>query len=442
MAAGSHTSQISQATGPEGYTAFIPILKSDLISTLAEQGLAEDQVGDFRTLCGFLGAYFHHDFYDELTELKDTYAWFSPNGPRPTHRPLDDPEAAYKRLCATLESVMERANFIELPQAEIKALGGDHPLLDVKTRTPLEAYESIRIFYRGRRKETVPQLNALGFKTNKTIPTETFDDIVVFVRFKQKDPAPRRKLPIGRKRALPGDAEPGSVMIKLFRNITRLELPTLLPEVTVVMSRKDALLLGGPALLGGVPVLLNILPALSVVLVVIGAYLGFSGEVTQDKLMKAVGALSVLIGAGAFMFRQYSNYSFRKLKYQKRVSDNVYFKNVNNNAGVFETLINAAEEQETKEVILAYHSLLTAGPTPHIGDLDRRIESWLKTTFGADVDFEVSDALAKLEGMGFLAQKDGKIAVVPLQDALARLDSLWDRLYDFVQNRRTDSAAA
>jgi hypothetical protein len=223
-------------------------------------------------------------------------------------------------------------------------------------------------------------------------------------------------------------------------NITRLELPTLLPEVKVVMSRKDALLLGGPAVLGGVPVLLNIIPALSVVLVVVGAYLGFSGEVTQDKLMKAVGALSVLIGAGAFMFRQYSNYSFRKLKYQKRVSDNVYFKNVNNNAGVFETLINVAEEQETKEVILAYHALLTGGPVAQAAELDRRIEAWLETTFDADVDFDVGDALAKLERLGFLAPKEGKIAVVPLPDALARLDSLWDRLYDFAERRRASAA--
>jgi hypothetical protein len=317
-------------------------------------------------------------------------------------------------------------------------LGGDHPLLDVKTRTPVDAYETIRVFCRGRHAQTVEHVNALGFKT-KPVTTEAFDDVVVFVRFKHDEPI-RRKL-FAPRRSLPGHAEPGSVMIKLFRNITRLELPTLLPDVKVVMSRKDALLLGGPALLGGVPVLLNLIPALSVVLVVVGAYLGYSGEVTQDKLMKAVGALSVLIGAGAFMFRQYSNYSFRKLKYQKRVSDNVYFKNVNNNAGVFETLINVAEEQETKEVILAYHALLTGGPVAEAAELDRRIEAWLKATFAADVDFDVADALAKLERLNFLAAKDGKIAVVPLPDALARLDSLWDRLYDFAERRRASAAA-
>jgi hypothetical protein len=435
MAAEGHTEE----QAPQAGTHFIPVLKSDLVATLAETDLARDEAADFLTLCAFLGSYFHHDFYDELTELKETYAWFSPAGPRPRRRPPDEPEAAYGRLVATLESVMARANFTELAKADIEALGGDHPLLDVKTRTPLDAYETIRIFYRGRRTQKMTHAKFLGLK-HEEIPQEAFDDVLVFVRFKSVGNNVRRRLSFARQK-LPGDAEPGSVMIKLFRNIARAELPTLLPDVKVVMSRKDAVLLGGPAILGGVPLALNLLPALSVVFVVIGAYLGYSGAVTQDKLMKAVGALSVLVGAGAFMVRQYSNYAFRKLKYQKRVSDNIYFKNVNNNAGVFETLINAAEEQETKEVILAYHALLTGGPAAHAGELDRRIETWLKSAFAIDADFEVSDALEKLEGLGFLAQKEGKIAVVPLPDALARLDSLWDRLYDFSAKPRASAAA-
>jgi hypothetical protein len=84
---------------------------------------------------------------------------------------------------------------------------------------------------------------------------------------------------------------------------------------------------------------------------------------------------------------------------------------------------------------------LTAGPAAHAGELDRRIETWLKATFQIEADFEVGDALAKLEGLGFLTQKDGKIAGVPLTDALARLDTLWDRLYDFTRAPHVNAAA-
>ena len=435
MTAESHTAPNSEAAAAH----FIPVLRADLVSALLDQGLANDQVGDFRTLTTFLGAYFHHDFFDELTEFKDTYAWFSPTGPYPIRRENLDADAAFAKLMATFESVMVRANFTELTKTEVADLDGDHPQFDVKTRTPLDAYEAIRIFYRGTSVRPLAQASSFGFKT-KELPVETFDDVIVFVRFKQPSGQPRRRL-LGRNGGLPGGATPGSVLVKSFRSIARNELPMLLPDVQIVMSRKDAMLLGGPALLGAIPIGLNLLPALSVLLVVIGAYLGYSAQATHDQLMKAVGAMSALVGAGAFIWRQYSNYSYRKLKYQRKVADNIYFKNVNNNAGVFETLINTAEDQEVKEVILAYHSLITAGPVAHAGELDRRIENWLRATFQINVDFEVGDALTKLEGLGFLTQKDGKIAAVPLPDALARLDTLWDRLYDFTRGQSVTAAA-
>lgn len=438
MTAQGHSDENSTEAALKPCAHFIPVQKADLVASLAEQGMSADQLSHFHTLCSFLGSYFHHDFYDELTELKDIYAWFAPNMPKPTRKPTMTVEKAYARLIAIFESVMARANFVEMPREEVEALGGEHPLLDVKTRAPMDRYESLRIFYRGTHTEAFDKPTVFGL-ASKQVELEALDDVVVFVRFTQ-DVNQRRSF-LQRKSEFPGGAKPGSVLIKSFRNISRAELPMLLPDVKVVMSRKDALLLGGPALLGGVPLALNILPALSVVLVVIGAYLGFSGQVSHDKAMKAVGALSVLVGAGAFMIRQYSNYSFRKLKYQKRLADNVYFKNVNNDVGVFETLISAAEEQETKEVILAYHALLTGGPAAHSGELDRRIEHSLKDAFDANVDFEVSDALKKLETLGFLTQKEGKIAVIPMGEALARLDTLWDRLYDFSKDQRAGAAA-
>ncbi|MCE9522676.1 MAG: DUF3754 domain-containing protein [Alphaproteobacteria bacterium] len=435
-----HTSKNSAHQSADGRSQFIPVLKTDIVTTLTHSGLTPDQQGDFETLCSFLGSYFHHDFFDELTELKDIYAWFSPAGPRPAKREPPDGGDAYRRLTETFDSVLKRANFTEVSRADVEALGGEHPLLDVKTRTPMQAYESIRIFYRGRHAEKVAHAGALGVGKIE-IPVEVFDDVVVFVRFKQTLSAKRGRLALRRGTGLPGDAQPGSVLIKSFRNISRFELPMLMPDVQVVMSRKDAVLLGGPALLGAVPIALNILPALSVVLVVAGAYLGFSGAPTQEKLVKAVAALSVLVGAGAFMFRQYSNYAFRKLKYQKRLADNIYFKNINNDAGVFETLIGSAEDQEVKEVLLAYHALLTGGPAANEAELDTRIEAWLKANFAVDLDFEVTDALAKLERLGFLASKDGKLAAVPLGDALTRLDTLWDRLYDFSPKPHASVAA-
>src|SRR5512134_3523024 len=101
MTAESHTAPNSSALGAPPRMHYIPVLRADLIAAALEQGLSNDQVGDFRTLAMFLGAYFHHDFYDELTELKETYAWFSQAGPHPLRRETRDADAAFAKLMAT-----------------------------------------------------------------------------------------------------------------------------------------------------------------------------------------------------------------------------------------------------------------------------------------------------------------------------------------------------
>lgn len=420
-----------------GQSQFIPVLKHDLIEALSAS-FAGGGARDFRTFASFLSAYYHHHYYEQLSTLKEAHAWFAPSGPKPVRQKPLDLETTYRAMSATFEDVMVRANFVEVPQAQVQALGGDHPLLDVKTRTPMEAYESVRIFVRGGKAQTIERHGSL-FKRGAATIADVFDDVVVYIRFKPQTADEKRRVSWFSKDH-PANAPAGSVLIKYFRNIARPELPMLLPEVQIVMNRKDMLLLGGPALLGGVPVAMNIVPALSVLLVVIGAYLGFQGVADQNQMTKALAALSALAGAGAFMFRQYSNYAHRKLKYRQQLADNIYFKNINNDAGVFESLIGAAEDQETKEALLAY-VFLAKGPVATAHELDLRIEAWLKQTFGLDIDFEVSDALSKLERLGLLTHEDGKIGTLAVREGLARLDTLWDQLYDFPRPERAHAAA-
>ena len=117
------------------------------------------------------------------------------------------------------------------------------------------------------------------------------------------------------------------------------------------------------------------------------------------------------------------------LLHQKTLTDNVYYRNVNNNAGVFDTLISEAEEQESKEAFLAYYFLLEPNGINTLEALDGHIEAWLKKTFGVDVDFEGHDALAELERHGILTRDGEQITVLPLDQALARLDHAWNAFF-------------
>ena len=71
------------------------------------------------------------------------------------------------------------------------------------------------------------------------------------------------------------------------------------------------------------------------------------------------------------------------------------------------TLLNLCDEvvhQEVKEVITAYFVLLTQGRATE-EELDRRCEALLLEEFGEEVDFEVHDAITKLEKLG-IARRD------------------------------------
>jgi hypothetical protein len=64
--------------------------------------------------------------------------------------------------------------------------------------------------------------------------------------------------------------------------------------------------------------------------------------------------------------------------------------------------------------------------------LDDKIEKWLFDTFAVDIDFEVADALAKLEKIKLLStDENGILSVVPIENSLTILDEYWDNIFDF-----------
>jgi hypothetical protein len=74
-------------------------------------------------------------------------------------------------------------------------------------------------------------------------------------------------------------------------------------------------------------------------------------------------------------------------------------------AGVFDYVIGAAEEQECKRALLAYHFLRTVSPPVNEADLAGRIDAWLRATFGVDVDFKIGDALDSSNSAASLARR-------------------------------------
>jgi hypothetical protein len=78
------------------------------------------------------------------------------------------------------------------------------------------------------------------------------------------------------------------------------------------------------------------------------------------------------------------------------VSENLYFRNLDNDAGVFHHLLDSAEEAEVKEAVLAYRFLRGAERPLIAAELDRRIEGWFARQWEAVLDFEIDDGVGKL----------------------------------------------
>jgi hypothetical protein len=138
-----------------------------------------------------------------------------------------------------------------------------------------------------------------------------------------------------------------------------------------------------------------------------------------------VGVLCALFGYG---WRQYAGYQNAKHACNLRLTQSLYFQTLANNVGVLHSLIDEAEEQDTREAILAYFFLWTAaGPTGMtMAELDAAIERDLEIKTGNSADFEVDDALAKLERLKLIHIQGNRYVAVPIEEALAQLDRVWD----------------
>src|SRR5690606_33600181 len=121
---------------------------------------------------------------------------------------------------------------------------------------------------------------------------------------------------------------PGAVLVKHFRNVAAPELVTLHPGARPSMRRRDQVWLAAPAIVAGAPVLINLWPALTVLAAVLAAYFGAQGVIEESELKRAIAAISGLVAVGAFVMRQRLKYEAQTLRYQKRLADTVYFRNL------------------------------------------------------------------------------------------------------------------
>lgn len=405
---------------------FIPFRKADVVEMcLAGGELSTDEQQRFRQFCRILESLFHFEFHSRLERLKDCYRPFSHDSDVKAVRLAEepDPDAARQALVDELTALLDDANFERVTRGELEQALTEESLLKLQLDVDFADYEELLLFRRGEhtRRESVKGL--LGLRTREVTFTG-YERVAVFVRLAGADHFEAR----GKSPRFP----PGSTVLKLFQQVPAADLEMLLPNTEVRMRLLDKLLIGVPALVGGAVVAVTKLAtALGLIAVLVGFWLGLRDEPVELDQGALVALLGGLAAVGGYITRQVNKFQKRKFEFMKDLSETLYFRNLDNELGVFHHLLDAAEEEECKEAFCAYAFLLTAEAPLSRRELDERIEAWLADRWGVSVDFEVADAVGKLVRVGVVSEEAGTLRPVGLDEATRRIDEIWDNLFQY-----------
>ncbi len=406
---------------------FIPFRKNDLIEMGLRQGpLPVAQAPEVRELARLLAALLHFEYHHLLEQLKDAYAPFNPDADTRRLDTLDGTtlEQHQTHFIREMTTLLNAANFEKITAQDLADALKEASLFKIRLTVDFDDFEEVLFFRRGEntRRET---LVTWGGLRRRTITFTNYDRVVVYIKFKPQayfDERKRRELPY----------QPGATLIKLFRNVPKADLEMLFPNSEVRMQTIDKLIIGIPAAVSGGVILVTKLGASLVLLSSLLAFWAGLRETPVEVNQQHLVALGLGLGALAgFLFKQISKFKNRKIRFMKALAENLYFKNLDNNAGVFHHLIDAAEEEEFKEALLAYLFLAAAPQGLTKPALDRAVEDWLTSGWDCRIDFEVDDALHKLARWGLLHREGERLLVLPPAAAKAQLDQIWDHYFDY-----------
>ncbi|HET6884523.1 MAG TPA: DUF3754 domain-containing protein [Pirellulales bacterium] len=411
--AGATASGPSDQSPPPQHWArekFIPLRAADLAQRLAAvPGLAPADRDAFRQLCRLLTATFHYEFHDKLKELKAAYAPFDPDADTLDGQTLSSVERqrGADELFEKFGWLLERANFERLTRGDIKEALSATSDWGLQLSIDFDMFDRLEVYARG---DVVSKKSRRSWRTlyrTETVDVPIFQRLVVIFRLHSYH-------------AIDGHLDGETIHIKIFKNIPKVDLEMLLPGSRVKMTLVDRSKILLPTVSGVAMTGWKLFQGAMVV-----AVTGFYG------LMTYLGLIAATLGYG---IKSFFGYLRTQQKYQLSLTRNLYYQNLDNNAGVLFRLLDEAEEQECREAVLAYFFLwhVAHGDGWSSERLDEEIEAFLMRETNVPIDFEVGDALDKLKRLGLVHDgADGLLRAVPIEEALELLDRAWDNLFTF-----------
>ncbi|MCA8997301.1 MAG: DUF3754 domain-containing protein [Planctomycetaceae bacterium] len=427
---------------------FIPFRRQDVIEMcLHDGGLPADQHQPFRELCEILTAYLHFDFRQFGDAVREHYTWFDPD--RDT-RILNWPESLAKHeeeVTQLMRTLAERANFFEVTNEQIEAAFEKVTLIDLSTHVDLEDFDRVVCFARG---DVVKPTTVTKWFRLREVDVDVFERVILMLKFKGDEYF--ESSPKKRQQRKNSKFQPGAIYAYYYKDVPKYDIELLFPNVRISMNLRQTILFAVPAVAAAIGVLFKALPQLLIITAVILFLIGGPAwaerlGVDQEKVtgfMPVLTATIALVAAlGGLAFKQWSSYRNKYLQFLKDVGEQLFFRNLATNRSVFARLIESAEEEETKEMILVlYHLLKHSTETFTREQLDAEIEAWMKREFGTVIDFDIDGPiryLTKLDATDsagvsqsvLTIDESGFLRASPMETVKWILDDRWDHFFEY-----------
>jgi hypothetical protein len=400
---------------------FIPFTREQITKMLLDEGkLNNDEVSKFEQFCLLLKSIYHFEFHTKLERLKASYRIFSPEiNLAPNELENSNTSKIEADLTNKLHQTLIDGNFEKVSQEDLNAAMEKEGIFPVSCKIDFDSFDYYEIYYQGSStaKEEIKTWNP--FK-KKEVEFNLYDRIVFFFKVKNEEFFHANK-----KNNEPGI--PGKIYIKYFRNIPESDLEMIFPNPRPEMKFIHKMQIFLP-LLAGFGVLIQ--------KTIIGPFYNAGTNPLEggfSLLTKpSYPMIALLIVLGGYVLRTFLGYKNVVQSFLGEIAKSLYFKDKGNNQGVFTMLIDSAEEEECKEAMMAYYFLLNSNKKMSEETLDNAIEEWMEEKHKVKIDFEVDDAIKKLEEKDLLSRdKKGILTVVSLDEALNYLDYIWDNYFDY-----------
>jgi len=411
---------------------FIPVSKQEIVADLlADSNWNDNEKKLFNDFCQIFAALYHYKFHCHLEELKRCYTAFNPDSDivskhEYSSEQLQENEAI---LVKDMRELLNNANYEALEIDDINLALSSESYSGLNVSVDLDDFEQLIVYYRG----LATKIEQKRHWTSLYLRKKTFEVPIykrMFMLLKLKSEAKRiqelvtakgekfekkvKKQVYKSRKSLPADLNEQHIFLKLFKNIPRSDLEMLFPNRNVKLRLFDKIRL---AITGGTGTIIGIIST--------------AGKIATITLLSPTAIIGAFVGLLGIIFRQIMNIFTQRNKYMMVLSQNLYFHNLDNNSGVMSYLIDNAEDEEGKEVILAYY-FLHNNPDKNLTqtELDNIVEQYIKDKYGVTIDFEVDDGVKKLRNEGILLeQADGVLKVLDLQKSCERIDEEWDNFF-------------